>query len=73
MVKKTAKKIAHNMMKNKLISWFPAPRKSSTMNDIKTAVLLVSLAINLAIFIGWLILRVTTMYDQQVFNFLFVR
>lgn len=73
MVKKTTKKTSKKVIKNQLISWFPAPRKSSTMNDIKTAVLLVSLAINLAIFIGWLSLKVTTMYDQQVFNFLFVR
>jgi hypothetical protein len=73
MVKKTTKKIAQKVTKNKLSSWFPAPRKASTMNDIKTAILIVSLAINVAIFIGWLALRVTTSYDQQVFNFLFVR
>jgi len=73
MVKKKTKKTIKKITINRLISWFPAPRKASTMNDVKTAVLMVSLAINVAIFIGWLALRVTTIYDQQVFNFLFVR
>jgi len=67
-IKKTAK-----AAKSAASGWFLAPRKASSMNDLKTAVLLVSLTINAAIFITWLILRLTTMYDQQVFNFLFVR
>jgi hypothetical protein len=64
MVKKQAKKTM--AMKS-------GPRTVNTWDDVKTAVLLVSLGINVAIFIGWVALRVTTEYDQQVFNFLFVR
>lgn len=73
MVKKTTKKTAKKVKKNTINAWFPVARKASTMDDLKTAVLLVSLVINLAIFVGWLALRLTTAYDHQVFNFLFVR
>jgi hypothetical protein len=73
MVKATSKKPVKKTSKKALASWMPAPRQASTMNDVKTAVLLVSLAINLAVSIAWLILRFTTVYDQQVYNFLFVR
>ena len=82
MVKKTSQKIKAAKKKvskksTKVLSgfksWVPAAREPSTLNDAKTAVLLVSLAINLAVFIGWLALRITTAYDEQVFNFLFVR
>jgi hypothetical protein len=73
MVKKTTKKTVKKATKKSFDSWFMAPRKASTMNDVKTALLLVSLVINLAIFVGWLALRLTTAYDHQVFNFLFVR
>lgn len=73
MVKATSKKTTKKKLKNGLISWFPAPRQASTLNDVKTAALLVSLTINLIIFIGWLTLRLTTVYDQQVYNFLFSR
>ena len=73
MVKATSKKITKKKSKNGLVSWFPAPRQVSTLNDVKTAVLLVSLTLNLVIFIGWLTLRLTTVYDQQVYNFLFSR
>jgi len=74
-LKKTKKKVTKKTGKilGDLKSWVPAPREASTLNDVKTAVLLVSLAINLAVFIGWLALRLTTDYDQQVFDFLFVR
>jgi len=65
---KTTKKFAKNLK-----SWMPAPREASTLNDVKTAVLLISLGLNLAVFVGWLALRLTTAYDQQVFDFLFVR
>lgn len=69
MTKKTIKKTP-----TRLSSWFnSAPREPSTLNDAKDAVLLVSLTINLAIFIGWLILKLTTVYDEQVVNFLFSR
>ena len=70
MAKKTAKKNSKGLK-----SWFRAPgvREPSTLNDVKTAILIVSLTINAAVFVTWLILRITTVYDQQVFNFLFVR
>ena len=71
-VKKTKKQIAKKSGL-RAADWFPAAREASTLNDIKTAVLLVSLTLNLAVFIGWLVLRFTTAYDQQVFDFLFVR
>ncbi len=48
-------------------------RVPGTSDDVRNAILIVSLALNLAIFIGWIVLRVTTKYDEQVFNFLFTR
>ncbi|MEO6110104.1 MAG: hypothetical protein ABIP50_03795 [Candidatus Saccharimonadales bacterium] len=45
----------------------------TTFNDAKNAVLIVSLIINVMVFVFWLILRFTTQYDQQVFDFLFTR
>lgn len=48
-------------------------RIPTTSDDVKTAILIISLALNVAIFIGWVILRVTSKYDEQVFNFLFTR
>jgi hypothetical protein len=55
-------------------AWFTsAPREPSTLNDTKNAILLVSLTINLAVFIGWLLLKLTTVYDEQVVDFLFSR
>lgn len=53
--------------------WFQPAREASTLNDVKTAVLLVSLTLNVAVFIVWLILRITTVYDAQVYDFLFNR
>ena len=61
MLKKIAKKV------------LPSLRIPTTGQDIKSAVLLVSVTINLAIFIGWLLLRLTTVYDAEVYNFLFNR
>jgi hypothetical protein len=69
MAKKTPKKTS----KNTLSGWIAAPRKPTTMNDVKTAILLVSLTINSIVFIGWLALQLTTDYDQQVFNLMFDR
>lgn len=46
-------------------------REASTMNDVKSAVLLVSLLINLAVFVGWLAIKLTNQYDEQVAQFLF--
>jgi hypothetical protein len=45
----------------------------TTFSDFKNALLVVSILINLAVFIGWILLRATTAYDQEVFNILFVR
>lgn len=84
MVKKTPQKIVKKVVKKAdkkvaaykargIAAWLPAPRQASTLNDIKNAVLLVSLTINVAIFIGWLALRVTTVYDTQVYDLLFNR
>lgn len=44
-----------------------------TYDAFKTAALVVSLTINVAIFIAWLVLQFTTKYDEQVYNFLFNR
>jgi hypothetical protein len=77
MVKKTSQKSAKKAIKKQtgLKAWIPVVgvREPSTLNDAKNALLLISLLINLAIFITWLLLRITTQYDQQVYNFLFVR
>ncbi|MDB5160159.1 MAG: hypothetical protein JWO99_422 [Candidatus Saccharibacteria bacterium] len=73
MVKATSKKTTKKTAKKALTGWFPAPRQASTLNDVKTAILLVSLTLNLVVFIAWLILRMTTVYDQQVYDFLFNR
>ena len=70
---KKSKAITKKIAKKGLGSWVPAPRATSTLNDIKTAVLLVSLALNLAVFVGWLAIKLTNAYDEQVFNFLFNR
>lgn len=48
-------------------------RSSTTKEDFKTALILVSLTINVAVFVGWLCLRITTEYDEQVATFLFGR
>jgi len=77
MVKKSSKKTLKKSKKQVtgLRSWFvvPGQREASTMNDTKNAILIVSLTINVAIFVAWLILKLTTAYDQQVFDFLFTR
>ena len=72
---KTTKKTKLTKKQSGLKGWVTVPgvREASTLNDVKNAVLFISLLINAGIFIGWLILRVTTQYDQQVYNFLFVR
>jgi hypothetical protein len=71
--KKPIKKLLKKTAKSKLSGWVMAPRKASTLNDVKTAILLVSLTINVAFFIAWLILRLTNVYDAQVYNILFNR
>jgi hypothetical protein len=69
--RKTTKKTTKKASQKGLSGWIMAPRKPSTMNDVKTAVLLVSLTINLAFFVGWLALRLTNVYDAQVYSILF--
>lgn len=41
--------------------------------DAKTALLIVSLAVNMFILTAWIALQVTTVYDYQVATFLFAR
>lgn len=41
--------------------------------DLKTAVLVVSVVVNLFVFITWLAIQVTTRYDDQIANFIFNR
>lgn len=44
-----------------------------SIEDFKTAALVVSVTINVAIFVAWLAIKLTTDYDAQVFTFLFDR
>lgn len=44
-----------------------------TGDDFKNAALLVSVTINAAVFVGWLAIKLTTQYDQQVAQLLFTR
>lgn len=41
--------------------------------DAVTAVLIVSLMVNLFVLVGWVTLQVTSAYDAQVAAFLFIR
>jgi hypothetical protein len=44
----------------------------STLNrDLVNSILIVSVALNLTVFITWLIVQVTTKYDAQVLGILF--
>jgi hypothetical protein len=45
----------------------------STLDDLKSALLVVSLTINATLLIGWLMLQVTTQYDVQIATLLFIR
>lgn len=52
----------------------PSTAKVPTVvDDLKTAALVVSLAVNVAVFTGWLAIKITTQYDLQVAQFLFSR
>ncbi|RYX78414.1 hypothetical protein EON76_05970 [bacterium] len=46
---------------------------NQTDQDLKTAILVVSLLINAFVLVGWILLQVTTVYDTQIAAFLFVR
>jgi hypothetical protein len=51
-----------------------SPAKVPTVtDDLKTAALVVSLAVNVAVLTGWLAIQITTQYDVQVAQFLFSR
>lgn len=63
---KTPKKVAAR-------SAASATKVPTVVDDLKTAALVVSLAINVAIFTGWLAIKITTQYDLQVAQFLFSR
>jgi hypothetical protein len=50
------------------------PTPGSQMSqDLKTAVLIVSVVANLFILTAWIALQVTTQYDGQIASFLFTR
>lgn len=72
-VKKTA---AKSVAKKKTVvapavaTTVPCP---TTFDDVRNAILVVSLLFNLFILIAWVILQVTTQYDAEVARFLFVR
>lgn len=46
---------------------------SRTGQDVRNAVFVVSVVLNLFIFIAWLAMQVTTRYDAQIASFLFNR
>jgi len=48
-----------------------ARRAASTTDDVKTALLIVSAAINVAVLVAWLAIKLTSKYDEQVAAFLF--
>ena len=53
-------------------SWFSkAVHEPSTVDDVKTAALLVSVTINAAVLVGWLAVQITNKYDAQVASLLF--
>jgi hypothetical protein len=45
-------------------------RVPTTGDDVKSALLVVSLVINAVVLIGWITLQVTSKYDEQVTQFL---
>ena len=46
---------------------------TQTNRDLVAAILIVSLLVNLFVLIGWVTLKVTTVYDAQISTFLFTR
>ena len=58
----------------KLIAESQSRLVSATMGeDFRNSILIVSLLINLFVFITWIVLQVTTQYDAEVAMFLFAR
>ena len=62
--KNTKKSVVKNTKSN-------PPGLSVLSNDFKNALLITSILINVAIFIGWVAIRVTNVYDDQVLMVLF--
>jgi hypothetical protein len=67
---KQNKKTATIQTENAIESVLPASQMSQ---DLKTAVLIVSVLANLFVFTAWIALQVTTKFDVQIANFLFNR
>lgn len=67
--KKTTKKTSKTAARKRA----PFTREGgySTREDVKSAALLVSVTINVGLFVGWLTLQATNAYDVQVAQFLF--
>jgi|ETNmetMinimDraft_4_1059912.scaffolds.fasta_scaffold34577_2 hypothetical protein len=69
--KKTVKKTTRPAARKRMVT--PREGGYSTREDFKTAALVVSATINVGVFVGWLALQVTNIYDVQVAQFLFVQ
>lgn len=71
-VKKAASKVAKKTTVAKAkVTKAVAKKAPAISDDFKNALLIVSVTINLAIFIGWLALKLTNVYDSQVYKMLF--
>jgi hypothetical protein len=69
MTRKTKTTVKPTTKTETVIAVLPA----QTDRDAVTALLIVSLMINLFILVGWVTLQVTSAYDAQVASFLFTR
>ncbi len=59
---------------NKVVDSETLALNSAQLNkDAMIAVLIVSLAVNMFVLVGWVTLQVTSVYDSQVASFLFTR
>lgn len=63
-------KNTHEQVEAIEVSMLPA---SQITQDLKNAVLIVSVVANLFIFTAWVALQVTTQFDSQIATFLFNR
>lgn len=69
---KTAARKANTKLKKGEAGWIQ-PISKGTIHDFMTILLIVSLSLNFLVLITWIILRTTTQYDLEVYNFLFTR
>lgn len=70
----TTKKVAAKKVTTKVQTRAQVAAKQPTAyEDFKNAALLVSVTINVAFFVGWLALQITTQYDEQIAYLLFSR